>query len=84
MIDPIKELRKRQLQEGFNQAELAEEIGVSSPFLCLVLAGKKSPGPKILEYLEMSEVKRYERISTDSAGSIGKDRKRSARAGNGS
>ena len=37
MIDPINELRKR-IGKG-TQAALAEEIGVSPPFLCLVLKG---------------------------------------------
>jgi len=63
MIDPINELRKR-LKTG-TQAALAEEIGVSPPFLCLVLKGTKAPGAKILGFLGLKaqKVRRYERIN---------------------
>lgn len=78
MIDPIIELRKR-LAKGLTQAELSEEIGVSPPFLCLVLKGTKAPGTRILSYLGLQKptVRRYERITT-ATGPNGSGRKRQA------
>ena len=78
MIEPINELRKRMAKGKLTQAALAREIGVSAPFLCLVLQDEKDPGDKILSYLGLqgTKVKRYARIGT--TGPNGSNRRRTA------
>lgn len=61
MIDPITALRRMQKKQGLSQAEMAQNIGVSAPFLCEVLASRKRPSPKILEYLGMVKSVTYSR-----------------------
>lgn len=48
-------LRTRHLK----RVELAQEIGVSAPFLSAVLRGRKRPGPKVLRYLGLVAYEAY-------------------------
>ena len=61
MADISKKLRAR--LKGRKQKELAADLGVSEPFLSMVLKGHKAPGPKILKALGLRQVVtvRYER-----------------------
>jgi hypothetical protein len=38
---------------------LAREIGVSAPFLTMVLSGRKRPGPKVLAYFGLKARETY-------------------------
>ena len=62
MADITKQLRAR--LKGRKQKDLAAELGVSEPFLSMVLNGKKAPGPKILKAIGLKRLVRvsYERI----------------------
>lgn len=42
-----------------NQAQLAEQIGVSTPFLNDVLHGKREPSGKVVEFLGLERVVMY-------------------------
>lgn len=50
MINPLTELRSR-IVYGTTQGALAKEIGVSGAFLSMVLAGRKKPSAKVLQFL---------------------------------
>jgi transcriptional regulator with XRE-family HTH domain len=43
-----------------NQKRLAGKLGISPSMLCAVLAGKKEPAGRILEYLNLTRVKRWD------------------------
>jgi hypothetical protein len=41
--------------------DVAREIGVSRSFVFLVIAGRKQPGPKVLDYLGLERYEAYRR-----------------------
>jgi hypothetical protein len=46
MTTPVAEIRKRMANKSMRK--VAAELGVSAPFLCLVLSGKRRAGDKLL------------------------------------
>jgi hypothetical protein len=62
-MDPIELLK--QIKGRRPLRELAQEIGVSVPFLSYVLNRQRDPGPTILKFLgvERTETVRYRRIN---------------------
>jgi hypothetical protein len=44
--------------------QLAKEIGVSRTFIFHVIAGRKQPGPKILDFLGLERYEAYRRKRT--------------------
>lgn len=58
-LDPIAELKKRQGTRS--QRALAREIGISPMFLTDILKGRRGPGPKVLAYLGLEEIKVIQR-----------------------
>ncbi|HEV2054676.1 MAG TPA: helix-turn-helix transcriptional regulator [Methylomirabilota bacterium] len=51
-VDLVELLRQRAKRAGSQQA-LAETLGVTPAYLSDVLAGRREPGPKILEALRL-------------------------------
>ncbi len=50
--------------EGKLVRDVAREIGVTRGFIFHVLAGRKQPGPKILDYLGLERYEAYRRKRT--------------------
>ena len=46
-IDPVKRLRL--LSAATSQSQVARDFGISAPYLCDLLAGRRDPGPKLLK-----------------------------------
>lgn len=58
--EQVRRLLKRE-QNGDTQKDFANKIGVSPPHLCDVLAGKREPSGKVLEYLKLERIVGYAR-----------------------
>lgn len=54
--------RLQQLCRGRTRQALADEIGVSRPFLAEVMDGVKPPGPRLLAYLGLERYVAYRRV----------------------
>ena len=50
----IQMLRDRQ-GAGRTQADFAQEIGISQAYLCDLYAGRRAPGPAILQFLGLEK-----------------------------
>lgn len=57
--DVLRKLQAR-MEEVGSQKALADEIGVSQPYLSDVLKGKRDPGPSILSHLGLKKSAVYE------------------------
>lgn len=55
MNDPIEMMRSR-LKELGSQTALAEELGISKPYLCDMLKGRRDPGEKVFAALGIRKV----------------------------
>jgi transcriptional regulator with XRE-family HTH domain len=55
---PLDMIRGR-LESGKTQAEVAKELGVSTPYLSDILKGKRDCGPKVLRALGLERVTVY-------------------------
>jgi transcriptional regulator with XRE-family HTH domain len=53
MLNPIVQLRKRLKKESLTQAALARRLGVSEPFISLILSGERPPNDEVLEFLDL-------------------------------
>ena len=53
--DPIERLRRIIEEEG-SLLKAAEKIGVSSAYLSLLLAGRREPGEKVLQFLRLKKI----------------------------
>jgi len=60
MIDPVNELKK--LKKQMSQRQMAMEIGVSEPYLSMVMRGKKPPSPRVLLYLGLERVQKVRKV----------------------
>lgn len=59
-MDPVAVLRKR--LETTTMRALARELGVSAPYISDIVAGRRTPGPKVLDPLGMEAVTTTKRI----------------------
>lgn len=57
-MDIAEELRRRVAEVG-TQKILADQLGVSQPFLCQVINGQREPGPVLLDALGIEKVVTY-------------------------
>ena len=56
----VAELIRRRLQRhGLTQAELAVDLGVSEPFVSLVLNGQRRPTGRLLKWLGLEQIVTY-------------------------
>jgi len=60
-MDPLEVIRKR--LEGKTQKELAGELGISVQYLNDILAGRRSPGPTVIEALGLEKQVTYRKAN---------------------
>lgn len=58
-MDPIAIIKKR--CEAQSQRQLAISLGIAPGYLCDVMKGRKSPGPKLLKALGLTAQTVYKR-----------------------
>jgi transcriptional regulator with XRE-family HTH domain len=71
MIDPIRELEAR--KAGRSLRAIAQEIGVTAPYIHDILRGRRDPGPKVLEYLGLEKTVKPARITYRRASQGGRE-----------
>lgn len=50
-LDPSLLLREKSKSPGYTQSRIAQEIGVSLPYINAVIAGRRQPSERVLAYL---------------------------------
>lgn len=58
-MDVTEELRRRLATAGTQKA-LADQLGISQPFLCQVINGQREPGKALLDTLGLERVVIYQ------------------------
>jgi hypothetical protein len=61
--DDVLHMLRAHISYENSQRDLAKEIGVSEPFISMVLAGKKQPSKNCLKFLGLKKVTAYVRAS---------------------
>lgn len=59
--DPVREIRRR-LKSGITQDQLAQDLGISAPYLSDVIHGKRDPGPKVVQALGLEKRITYRKL----------------------
>jgi transcriptional regulator with XRE-family HTH domain len=60
--DEVRDLLRQEVQKAGSQRALAEQLGVSQPFLNDVLKGNREPSAKLLEPLGLVRVVEYRAV----------------------
>lgn len=58
MVNPVTELRKRLKKDGLSQAALAARLGLSEPYISMVLSGRRPPTEPLLRFLGLERCTR--------------------------